>query len=511
VRAWVLAMSLAVLLAMAGAVSANAAGPYDTPPQALSVATNTTNTIPDTSSAAAEPGSCSRFYVRTVWFRFRGTGGLVKLSTLYSNFDTVMLVYAANGSQAGAQQGACSDDAPGAGLTSRIDLPTVAGQDYLVQVGGCAADASGNPCMSGGQPTAQFGKAVLTVLGNDSRGTPETLTAGVSVTRTNILASTESEPLSCQGQPYDRTVWFAFDAPRAGTATIDVGGQSTLGSSPVAPVVTIFPAGSGTPATPCGLGATIGNVGVHQQLTVSGAGRYEVQVGSRNAFDTDLMAVAYSFAPNNDVDGDRSQIPGDCDDNNASIHPGAVDVPFDNIDQDCKGGDSKDRDGDGYAAKPFGKDCNDSKRTINPGAKEIRGNWVDENCDGRRAVGLLTPTPDIAWRGSRLTAFSTIFGTLRLQNLHKRDVVLIRCTKARRCPRTVRKVAKRSSLRIGYKRALPHSAIVEVFVVRPGSNVYGAYLRYLARNGRRSPGCLAPPSGPNRKVPKRPHVVKCPR
>jgi hypothetical protein len=44
--------------------------------------------------------------------------------------------------------------------------------------------------------------------------------------------------------------------------------------------------------------------------------------------------------PDLDVDNDGVQRPTDCDDSNPAVHPGAVDVPGDGIDQDCVGGDA---------------------------------------------------------------------------------------------------------------------------------------------------------------------------
>ena len=41
-----------------------------------------------------------------------------------------------------------------------------------------------------------------------------------------------------------------------------------------------------------------------------------------------------------------------------------------------------DEDGDGYAPILGGRDCNDDNPQVHPGAMEIYGNEIDENCDG---------------------------------------------------------------------------------------------------------------------------------
>jgi hypothetical protein len=72
----------------------------------------------------------------------------------------------------------------------------------------------------------------------------------------------------------------------------------------------------------------------------------------------------------------------DCDDGDASIHPGASDIPDDGIDQDCDGTDASalsDDDGDGYTSDV---DCDDSDAAINPGASEVCGDGIDQDCDG---------------------------------------------------------------------------------------------------------------------------------
>ena len=75
----------------------------------------------------------------------------------------------------------------------------------------------------------------------------------------------------------------------------------------------------------------------------------------------------------------------DCNDLNPAIHPNAVEICGNGIDEDCSGTDlpcDYDSDNDGYDAIPYGDDCNDNDPAVNPGADEICGNDIDENCDG---------------------------------------------------------------------------------------------------------------------------------
>jgi predicted outer membrane repeat protein len=74
----------------------------------------------------------------------------------------------------------------------------------------------------------------------------------------------------------------------------------------------------------------------------------------------------------------------DCNDGDASIYPGATEIPYDGIDQDCDGLDLKDVDLDGYESEVVGGvDCNDNDNTINPASIEIWYDGVDQNCDAR--------------------------------------------------------------------------------------------------------------------------------
>ncbi len=97
-----------------------------------------------------------------------------------------------------------------------------------------------------------------------------------------------------------------------------------------------------------------------------------------------LLDAAWSIAPCSDADGDGSCAPFDCDAADPTIHPGAVEVCDDAIDQDCDGLDAgTDLDGDGYFSVfcGGGDDCDDASPTVWPGAPEVCGNGVDEDCD----------------------------------------------------------------------------------------------------------------------------------
>ncbi len=107
-----------------------------------------------------------------------------------------------------------------------------------------------------------------------------------------------------------------------------------------------------------------------------------------------------------DLDGfDTSELPGragatgtDCEDEDAEAYPGASEIYYNGVDNDCDGGSDYDADGDGFDHDEYistGTDCNDGRAEVNPAANEACGTTYDDNCDGE--LDLLDATDCITY------------------------------------------------------------------------------------------------------------------
>jgi exonuclease III len=135
------------------------------------------------------------------------------------------------------------------------------------------------------------------------------------------------------------------------------------------------------------LSYSIDGINYQQQniFTVTSNGPKNLSVKDANGC---IKTIAFNV--NIDIDGDGFNSSIDCDDSNASINPNAVEIPNNDIDENCDGIKSIiDADGDGFNSS---LDCNDNDNLINPNAIEIPNNGIDENCDG---VDLITSTNEI--------------------------------------------------------------------------------------------------------------------
>ncbi len=119
----------------------------------------------------------------------------------------------------------------------------------------------------------------------------------------------------------------------------------------------------------------------------------------RQSFLIALLVRACSLDLDHDGYSPAATVAGwaDCDDTNADVHPGA-DEKCGTIDENCDGDPEAgavdgpcllpDLDGDGYDDTT---DCNDADASVFPGAVEICGDGVDQNC-----------VEDCAWTGTSL-------------------------------------------------------------------------------------------------------------
>lgn len=360
------------------------------------------------SAGTLTPGAV-RMYA-TTWWRFTGNGGPITVTTSGSLFDSMLAVYdESTGNLIG-----CNDDVGRFGstdsrLTSEITRPTVAGRQYSVQVGGC--DQAAFECVD--PTTGDIAIRVSPTPPGDDRSSPMVVPASGVLALTNTGATLESGEVSKCGElsPYAKTVWARYTAPARGTATFSVSGINS--------VMAVHRGASLTPLA-CNDDTVDGHPGPSRIPQSQPAappfavtpGDYLIQIGGY--YDDGLSVPAARngpqnlqvvFAPDTDVDDDGFNQAVDCDDNSAAIHPGAIEIVNNGIDENCDGIAADDADSDSFLAPPAGGDCRDDRANIRPGAPEVLGNGVDEDCDGSDGIqkdrdgdGVLDPPygPDCA-------------------------------------------------------------------------------------------------------------------
>ena len=112
----------------------------------------------------------------------------------------------------------------------------------------------------------------------------------------------------------------------------------------------------------------------------------------RDDFDADedgAPAEGYTYGATLNAPGTGTLDPGnaDCNDDNSAINPSATETWYDGVDSNCDELNDYDADGDGWVPEAWltdpetqDADCNDADSAINPGATEIWYDGVDQDC-----------------------------------------------------------------------------------------------------------------------------------
>jgi hypothetical protein len=263
---------------------------------------------------------------KTFWWSVVGTGRRITVSTAGSTFDSHLGIFTGSLNDKAAF---CFDGDPNEFIT----FDTIAGTVYRIQVGACAQNVPANcSATTTGQIHLQ---ATSPAAANDNIASAAALPTGQPTPGDNWAATEEpGEQLSCSGQPYGRTVWYRWHASAVGSTVF-------VATDPLAAIAVYSSAG-----TPLGCEATPGG-DAHVTVAVA-PGDYLVQVGGVGAhagLSSDSASGSFNvqatFTENGDRDGDGAVNARDCRPDDPKIHPGAVDVPRNGVDEDCSGRDAR--------------------------------------------------------------------------------------------------------------------------------------------------------------------------
>ena len=170
---------------------------------------------------------------------------------------------------------------------------------------------------------------------------------------------------------------------------------------------------------------------------------------------------------------------------------------FDNgVDENCDGRDNPnlDRDADGF---PQPGDCDDNNAAVRPGALEVRGNAVDENCDRRaEPFAQLGAVVSNQWLVTRTHA-KLLSLVVRLAPKGAR--IVLTC-KGKGCPkkRTQRRTVSRDLQRIVLQRPFRRSRLrfgTRLTLTITAAGTIGRTYSYVVKRGelpRRTTTCRAP-------------------
>ena len=260
---------------------------------ATTISTLPTQLTATTSAATRETGESSSTSCgsldRTVWYRYPATStGNVTVSTIGSNFDTVLSVYT-GGSVSALTSILCNDQIDKTDQ-SRLTFQAVSGTTYYIQVG--SYNTFGTP--SGGSLTIQF--TAETAPSNDAFSLATVVTSlpasySIATAGANIETS-EPGPADC-GASIGHSVWFQYQP----TTTTNV--AISTAKSPFSTVTNIYTGSTLSALTlfTCGSRTNSNTDRAQVNARLEGGTTYYVQIaGSVNGYQAPYGTLQVDFS-----------------------------------------------------------------------------------------------------------------------------------------------------------------------------------------------------------------------
>jgi subtilisin-like proprotein convertase family protein len=243
--------------------------------------TNTQSTITATGAGDVVP-SCQSSFGGGVWYQFTppatGNGGTMVVDTLGSDFDTVLAVY--TGSCGALSEAGCSDNA-GAGVTSQLTNPVVAGTPYYILAGGRDAQA--------GNLVFHLSFVEGPPLNDSCSGAIIITNSTYAHTQSTAKANSAGDPVTSCGA-LGKGVWYQYTPPASGAVAVDTAGSD---------FDTVLAAYSGScgSLTPVACNDNVGDQTSRLSLLVNASASYYFLVGGSSG-QTGNLAFHLSFSTN---------------------------------------------------------------------------------------------------------------------------------------------------------------------------------------------------------------------
>lgn len=404
-------------------------------------------------SSCPDPALDPWTLISTRWYSFWGTGEPVVLR-VDGPFEAGAAIYAVDGLWSGSPPTADELIACGGWKPRRFQFDTELGTLYRIQVGDWEDSTPGIS-----NATYRVGLFPPTPNGDREHALP--LELGDVTHLSSWGAPLPENPSGCSVGAAefvdDRSAWGRIDIPLPGT--LHVGMESELEWEQW--MIGLYGSGTGS-ALSCAVAA---KPSLSAYLP---AGTYFLQFSRgfqpRIDFEGSVEEgwnVTTDFTVDLDVDKDGYTRPSDCNDRNPNIHPLAVDIPDNGIDENCDGEDAH-RDSDGDLVPDFRDSC-----------PFVSSQGVDRNGDGCPDPSQLKLVAQI-----RLTARR---GHLHIASLAVRTspgaTVTLTCAKGI-CKKQLRKTRKkRLQFENTFSSNIPENTPVDITATLAGH--IGIGKRYL--------------------------------